>query len=195
MRQRSSSGGAAAPGPAPSPSLQDTRTPACSPSPGLPGAARHSLGTSAMLHPGGLALGRGSLPTKATGAEPVHTERRAAPAEGAEPREHLPGEELPQVQRSHHPGLAGQRPRAGRRPERTVGAELRGTGPQLPPGDAAGHPDAARAAHGLRAGLRPLSTQRCSRSQARAAGWLHSGFKGPPRSASAYSGRSHQPQV
>lgn len=68
--------GAAAPGPAPNPppSLQDTRTPACSPSPGLPGAARHSSGTGATPHLGGLALGRGSLPTKATGAEPVHTE-------------------------------------------------------------------------------------------------------------------------
>lgn len=75
------------------------------------------------------------------------------------------------MQRSHHPGLAGRSPSAGWRPEHTVRAELRDPGPQLPPGDTAGHPDAARAAHGLRAGLRPLSTQRRSGSdQGRRAG-------------------------
>ena len=51
-----------------------TRTPACSPSSRLPGAAGHSWGTSAALRPGGLALRYGSLPTKATGADLVLTE-------------------------------------------------------------------------------------------------------------------------
>ncbi|KAI4545757.1 hypothetical protein MG293_002312 [Ovis ammon polii] len=64
--------GAAAPGRAPNlpPSLQDTHT-GLQPEPRAPG---HSSGTSATPWPGGLVLGRGSLPTKATSADLVPTE-------------------------------------------------------------------------------------------------------------------------
>lgn len=102
------------------------------------------------------------------------------------------------MQTSHHPGLAAQSPRAGRRPEHTAEAEPRD--PEPAPRDAAGTPMQPRWKHGsARAGTRApcRAVARPPRDveahKPGPPGWLCSGFEGPPLSTSGFSGAAGGP--
>lgn len=172
--------GAAAPGRAPNlpPSLR-TRTPACSPGPGLPKTARS---TSATRGPGGL---------RPRTWQPSHQGYQCRSGPRSEP--HLLNVQSPRLTssrgatpppvQSHHPGLAAQGPR-----ELDGGqSALRGRT------EKAGASSSRRGGRPARAGLWALSPPGVRVSDQGCRGWLCPGPRNAHRGASGFSGAAGGP--